>query len=85
MHKEKGLKLVDTDTKDYVLKLYQNIYGKKQAGIFCNQHLTKILINRVGFKQSSVYYFIFYKLNVMYVLYTYELILDRRYKYEVKK
>ena len=40
----KWFKVVYTDTKEYVLKLHQNIYVQKQAGIFWNQYLTKILI-----------------------------------------
>ena len=61
----KWFKVVDADKKDFVLKLHQNIIGKKQAGIFWNQYLTKFLINTVGFKQSSVDSFLFYNGNLM--------------------
>ena len=46
----KGFKLVDAYTKYYVLKLNQNIYGKKQEGRVWNQYLTKIFINKFGLK-----------------------------------
>ncbi len=35
-----------------------------------NQHLTKILIEKVGFEQSKVDDCVFYKGQVMYILYT---------------
>ena len=68
--------------KDYVLKLHQNIYGQKQAGKLWNQYLTNFLINKFGFKQSSVDDCVFYKGNMMYVLFTYEYILDVPHKDE---
>ena len=83
MHILKGFKVLYSDTKCYVLKLHQNIHGHIQPGIFCNQYLTKILINKVGFEQSSVDNFVLCKVNVMYVFYTYESIFSGLYKYEV--
>ena len=60
----------DGNTKDDVLKLHMKIYSQKQAGWVWNTYLTYILINKVGFKQSKVYKCIFYRGNVMFVLYT---------------
>ena len=78
-------KVVDAYTKDCVLNLHWNIYGQKQAGRVCNHYLTKILINKVGFEQSSVDNFVLCKVNVMYVFYTYESIFSGLYKYEVNQ
>jgi hypothetical protein len=66
----KGFEINEGRNEDYVLLLHRNVYGQKQAGRVWNQHLTKILINRVGFTQSKVDDCIFYKGQVMYVLYT---------------
>ena len=46
--------------KGLCLKLHQNIYIHKQAGIVWNHYLTKFLINKVVFKQSSGDYCVFY-------------------------
>ena len=56
--------------KTHVLKLVRNLYGQKQAGRVWNQYLADELVNDVGFKQSEVNECVFYKGNVMYVLYT---------------
>jgi hypothetical protein len=56
--------------KDYVLKIHRNIYGQKQAGRVWNQYLVDRLVNKVGFVQSKVDESVFYKGNVIYVLYT---------------
>lgn len=66
----KGFEINEGRNEDYVLLLHRNVYGQKQAGRVWNQHLTKILINRVGFTQSKVDDCVFYKGQVMYVLYT---------------
>jgi hypothetical protein len=39
-----GLSLAEEDKKNYVLKLEKNLYGQKQAGRVCYQHLSKKLI-----------------------------------------
>jgi hypothetical protein len=58
------------------LKLHRNVYDQKQAGRVWNQHLTKILIKKLGFEQSRVDECVFYnKGQVMYILYTDDLIL----------
>ena len=60
----------DDNPKDYVLKLNKNVYGQKQAGRVWNKYLVNELVNEIGFKQSEVDTCVFYKGNVMYVLYT---------------
>ena len=55
---------------DYVLKVEKNIYGQKQAGRVWNQHLVRKLVNKVGFTQSEHDECLFYKGNVVYLLYT---------------
>jgi hypothetical protein len=66
----KGFEIEEGENEDYVLQLHRNVYGQKQAGRVWNQHLTKILIEKVGFEQSKVDDCVFYKGQVMYVLYT---------------
>ncbi len=56
--------------RECVLKIHRNIYGQVQAGRVWNDYLTDKLINVVGFKQSKVDECVFYKGNVIYILYT---------------
>ena len=65
-----GFKIVNGDTKDYVHQLHRNVYGQKQAGRVFYQYLRNKLVNDVGFRQSKVDECVFYRGNVMYVLYT---------------
>jgi hypothetical protein len=46
------------------------VYGQKQARRVWNQYLVNHLVNRASFKQSKMDDCIFYKGNVIYVLYT---------------
>lgn len=55
---------------DYVLKLERNIYGGKDAGRIWNQYLVNKLVHQVGFTQSKTDECVFYKGQVIYVLYT---------------
>ena len=55
---------------DYALLLHGNVYGQKQAAHVWNKYLTKCLVSKAGFVQSKVDDCIFYKGNVIYVLYT---------------
>jgi Reverse transcriptase (RNA-dependent DNA polymerase). len=58
-----GVQLSDgDDTRDYVLKLKQNVYGQKQAGQVWNKYLVDKLVNEVGFKQSKVDECVFYRI-----------------------
>jgi hypothetical protein len=56
--------------KEFVLKLHKNVYGQKQAGRVWNKYLVERLVNQVGFTQSKIDECVFYKGNVIYVLYT---------------
>ena len=60
---------------DYVLKIHRNIYGQNQAGRVWNHYLVNKLVNELGFKQSKVDEYVFYKGQTLYVLYTYDSIL----------
>ena len=66
----KGFEVEGANRKDYVLKIHRNIYGQKQAGRVWNKYLVDKLVNKVGFRQSKVDECVFYKGNVIYVLYT---------------
>jgi hypothetical protein len=67
----KGVKMsYGDDPKDIVLKLNRNVYGRKQAGRVWNKYLVDKLVKEIGFKQSEMDECVFYKGNVMYVLYT---------------
>jgi hypothetical protein len=68
---------------DYVLKLHRNVYGQKQAGRVWNKFLVDKLVNKVGFVQSEVDECIFFKGNVVYVLYTDDSILAGPDKSEI--
>jgi len=41
-------------TDGYVLKLKKNLYGAKDAGRIWYEHLSKLLIQKHGFMQSSI-------------------------------
>jgi hypothetical protein len=49
----KGFKIEQGQNEDYMLKLHRNVYGQKQASRVWNQHLTKILMEKLGFEQSK--------------------------------
>jgi hypothetical protein len=85
----RGVRLSDgDDPKDFVLKLNRNVYGQKQAGRVWNKYLVDKLVNEVGFKQSEVDECVFYKGNILYVLYTDDSIIagpDKDEIYEIIK
>ena len=56
--------------KDYVLMMHRNVYGQKNAGRTWNKYLVNKLVNELHFKQSKVDECVFYRGNVLYVLYT---------------
>jgi len=70
MNIPRGVQIGDADPSTHVLKLHKNIYGTKFASRKWNRYLTKKLIEEVGFKQSDVDECLFYRGNVLYVLYT---------------
>ena len=79
----KGIK-IDAPGK-WALRVHKNIYGQKQAGRVWNQYLVDKLVNQVGFKQSKHDECVFYRGNVMYVLYTDDSILAGPDKDELKQ
>ena len=56
----KRFKVVDAGTKYYVLNFHRNIYKQKQAGRVGNHYLTKMLIQKFGFKKLSIDDCVFY-------------------------
>jgi hypothetical protein len=67
----RGYELDDGKQKqDYALKLHANLYGQKQASRVWYQHLSKRLVDQVGFTKSTFDECVFFKGNVIYVLYT---------------
>jgi hypothetical protein len=81
----KGFDLKQANRKEYVLQIHRNIYGQKQAGRVWNKYLVDKLVNKVGFKQSKVDECVFYKGNVIYVLYTDDSILAGPDQKEINK
>ena len=81
----KGFEVEGANRKDYVLKIHRNIYGQKQAGRVWNKYLVDKLVNKVGFTQSKVDECVFYKGNVIYVLYTDDSILAGPDQAEIDK
>ena len=49
------------NSKTHVLRLLQNIYGKKQSGRVWNIYMTNKLVNELEFKQSKVDECVFYR------------------------
>jgi len=66
----RGFEIEGGRNEDYVLKLHRNVYGQAQSGRVWYQYLSDILDNKVGFVRSEVDECVFYRGNVMCVLYT---------------
>jgi hypothetical protein len=81
----KGIDIPGAKRGEHVLKIHRNIYGQKQAGRVWNQYLVNKLTKEVGFSQSKVDECVFYRGNVMYVLYTDDSILAGPTKEEVDR
>jgi hypothetical protein len=64
----KGIETKHGNGKTHVLKLLKNLYGQKQAGRVWNQYLTKGL-TKIGFKQSKVDECVFFRDNVIFIVY----------------
>ena len=56
------------NSKDFVLLLLNNLYGQKQAGRVWNQFLVDKLLS-IGFKQSLVDECMFYRGNIIFIVY----------------
>ena len=65
--------------------LHQNVYGQKNAGRVWNKYLVDKLVNVLKFKQSTVDECVFYRGNVLYVLYTDNSILAGPNKDEIEQ
>jgi hypothetical protein len=63
-----GIETKHGHSKDYVLKLLANLYGQKPAGRVWNQYLVNHLL-QIGFKQSLIDKYLFYKGNIIFVVY----------------
>lgn len=74
-----------TNPSDYVLRINKNIYGQKQAGRVWYQYLKHRLIDELGFIQSKHDECVFFKGQMMYVLYTDDSILAGPDKKEINK
>ena len=56
--------------KDNALLLHSNVYGQKQAARVWYKYLESRLVQRAGFTKSKIDDCIFYRGNVIYILYT---------------
>jgi hypothetical protein len=65
----KGCTLSSGVANDFVLKIYKNIYGQKQAGRVWNDYLVAKL-KKIGFVQSRINPCIFIREQTLYALYT---------------
>jgi hypothetical protein len=63
-----GIEVAHGNSKDYVLKLLKNLYGQKQAGRVWNEHLVEKL-RSIGFSQSFVDECVFYREDVIFIVY----------------
>jgi hypothetical protein len=63
-----GIHTKHGNSKDHVLKLLANIYGQKQAGRIWNSYLVTKL-REINFKQSLIDDCIFYRDNVIFIVY----------------
>jgi hypothetical protein len=63
-----GIYTKHRNSKDHALKLLANIYGQKQAGCMWNSYLITKL-REINFKQSVIDDCIFYRDNVIFIVY----------------
>ncbi len=63
-----GIHTKHRNSRDHVLKLLANIYGQKQAGRVWNSYLVTKL-REINFKQSLIDDCIFYRDNVIFIVY----------------
>jgi hypothetical protein len=68
MELPQGIETTDGNSKDHVLKLLKNIYGQKQAGRVWNEYLVDKL-NSIGFKQSLIDDCVFYRDDIIFMVY----------------
>ena len=65
-----GVSVKGGNSKDYALKLLQNVYGQKQGGRVWNQYLTSKLIDELNFEQSNIDPCVFYRGSTIFICYT---------------
>ena len=71
MQVPKGMTVPSGNPKDYVLQIKRNVYGQKQAARVWNQYLVgKLTSPTIGFTQSRFDECVFYKKDMIYILYT---------------
>ena len=63
-----GIETKFGNSNDYVLKLLRNLYGQKQAGRVWNEYLVEKL-RSIGFMQSLIDECVFYRDNVIFIVY----------------
>ena len=80
----KGFEVKGAKPNEYAFRVTKNTYGQKQAGRVWNQYLVKQL-RSVGFIQSDVDECVFYKGEMIYVLYTDDSILAGPDRSEIDK
>ena len=81
----KGMEVPHGKNEDYVLKMHKNVYGQKNAGRVWNKYLVDKLVNKLKFKQSAIDECVFYRRNVLYVLYTDDSIIASPDNAEIEK
>ena len=59
---------MDKDSKEYVLKIYYDIYGQRNTSQVWNKYLVDILTNKLKFKQSEYDKCLFYHSSTVCVL-----------------
>ena len=70
MELPKGIEIEGLDPGDWVFEVHKNVYGQKLASRTWFLFLKDKLVNELNFKQSAFDECLFYRGNVMYVLYT---------------
>ena len=80
----KGFEVDGAAPGEYAFKVTKNTYGQKQAGRVWNKYLVQQL-ESIGFEQSDIDECVFYKGNMVYVLYTDDSILAGPDKAEIDR
>ena len=65
-----GIQIVGGNNKHFCLKMYRNIYGQRQADRVCNKYLNRILVEELNFQQSDIDECVYFRGEVIYLLYT---------------
>ena len=68
MELSQGIKTSHGNSKDHVLQLVSNLYRQKQGGRVWNGYLVEKLTS-LGFQSSSIDEYVFYKDDVVFIVY----------------